>query len=228
MALKKFGVLYLIILLLAKSSMLSFSQIIGIKGGMNISNMVESRQNIHLSDNHSNLLGYNLGVSYVKKLSQNIMIESNLNISLKGYRTNNRIYFISDSVDHKLSTSLTYLDLPIYAVFTKQFDKLNGFIKFGPYIGLGLFGRNKHTLVSGSSVKNTIVDYVSWGSNKYKDNFVRFDYGFSLGVGLELKPLQVCISNYHGLANTAINTFENNSNYHRAYSITITYFLKDK
>ena len=131
----------------------SFAQTFGVRGGLNVTNML-SKSDAHTADLKA-IVGFHIGGTAEFEITDMFSFETGLFLMTMGYK-----YEVL-SVDYK--TNLLYLNIPITAKARYELDNFSLYGLFGPYIGLGLSG------------KNNSVD-IEWGSGD-SDNLKRFDFG---------------------------------------------------
>jgi hypothetical protein len=152
----------------------------GVKGGLNVSNLYID----DVSDENARF-GFNLGVYGQILSSDAFAIQPELLFSTKG----SKIEYGGSLFDQTVKYNLSYLDLPVLAVF-KLGESAE--IHVGPYVGYLLGANISHDGDLGSGVDD--ID---------KDNLKSFDYGLSGGFGLNFGNLQVGARYNYGLAELA-------------------------
>lgn len=131
------------------------------KFGMNFSNMTKA-------EGTKALPGFNLGVGMDYGFSENWSLQSGLMISSKGFKFKEG--------DWKDKYRPIYLDIPILAAYKFNIsDNTKFVINAGPYLAIGLGGKNKET--DEEDIKLFDKDGYDWK---------RFDLGIQYGIGLEL------------------------------------------
>lgn len=131
------------------------------KFGMNFSNMTKI-------DESKALPGFTLGVGMDYGFNENWSLQSGLMISSKGFKFKEG--------DWKDKYRPIYLDIPILAAYKFNIsDNTKFVINAGPYLAIGLGGKNKDT--DEEEVKLFDKDGYDWK---------RFDLGIQYGIGLEL------------------------------------------
>ena len=152
----------------------------GVKGGLNVSNLYVDE----VSDENARF-GVNLGF-YGQILSSDVFaIQPELLFSTKG----SEIEYGGSFFDQTVKYNLSYLDLPVLAVF-KLGESAE--IHVGPYVGY-LLGAN----ISHEGDLGNGADEID------KDNLKPFDYGLSAGFGLNFGNFQVGARYNYGLAKLA-------------------------
>lgn len=131
------------------------------KFGMNFSNMTKI-------DESKALPGFTLGVGMDYGFNENWSLQSGLMISSKGFKFKEG--------DWKNKYRPIYLDIPILAAYKFNIsDNTKFVINAGPYLAIGLGGKNKET--DDEDIKLFDKDGYDWK---------RFDLGIQYGIGLEL------------------------------------------
>jgi hypothetical protein len=149
----------------------------GVKGGLNVSNLYVDDVN-----DENARFGFNLGF-YGQILSSDVFaIQPELLFSTKG----SKIEYGGNFFDQTVKYNLSYLDLPVLAVF-KLGDAAE--IHVGPYVSYLLGANISHDGDLGSGVDD--ID---------RDHLKSFDYGLSGGFGLNFGALQVGARYNYGLA----------------------------
>jgi Outer membrane protein beta-barrel domain len=152
----------------------------GVKGGLNVSNLYID----DVSDENARF-GFNLGVYGQILSSDAFAIQPELLFSTRG----SKIEYGGGLFDQTVKYNLSYLDLPVLAVF-KLGESAE--IHVGPYVGYLLGANMSHDGDLGSGVDD--ID---------KDNLKSFDYGLSGGFGLNFGNLQIGARYNYGLAELA-------------------------
>lgn len=149
----------------------------GVKGGLNVSNLY-----VDEVDDENARFGFNLGF-YGQILSSDVFaIQPELLFSTKG----SKIEYGGNFFDQTVKYNLSYLDLPVLAVFKLGDDAE---IHLGPYVSYLLGANISHDGDLGSGVDD--ID---------RDHLKSFDYGLSGGVGLNFGNLQIGARYNYGLA----------------------------
>jgi hypothetical protein len=152
----------------------------GIKGGLNVSNLYVD----DVSDENARF-GVNLGVYGQILSSETFALQPELLFSTKG----SKVEYGGNFFDQTVKYNLSYLDLPVLAVF-KLGESAE--IHVGPYVGYLLGANISHEGDLGNGTDD--ID---------RDNLKPFDYGLSGGFGLNFGSLQVGARYNYGLAKLA-------------------------
>jgi hypothetical protein len=152
----------------------------GVKGGLNVSNLY-----VDDVDDENARYGFNLGFYGQLLSSETFAIQPELLFSTKG----SKIEYGGGLFDQTVKYNLSYLDLPVLAVF-KLGDAAE--IHVGPYASYLLGANISHDGDLGSGADD--ID---------RDHLKSFDYGLSGGFGLNFGSLQVGARYNYGLAKLA-------------------------
>lgn len=173
---------FLIVSLLVVSTVTAFSQL-GIRAGVNMANQIKSFDNQELNNafHSSNLTGYQVGIVYQfnpAKGGSGMGLELGAMFSQKG----GMFEFIKEKSQLLNSVlkgykELNYIEIPINARYKLNFGGVVGaYATAGIYGGVAIDG--KTTFESRLGDLKQAVDF---------DDFMnRVDYGFNLGLGVEL------------------------------------------
>jgi hypothetical protein len=170
--------------LLGSASLLSsdvYAQIKGgIKGGLNVSNLY-----VDEVDDENARFGFNIGFYGQVLSSETFAIQPELLFSTKG----SKVEYGGNFFDQTIKYNLSYLDLPVLAVF-KLGESAE--IHIGPYASYLLGASISHEGDLGNDVDE--ID---------KDHLKSFDYGLAGGFGLNFGNFQVGARYNYGLAKIA-------------------------
>jgi len=159
-------------------SIVSFSaraQYIGVKGGLNLSNL-----NIDDVDDENMRAGYHFGAYINLPISDGFAVQPEVLYSTKGAEADYNLV----GFDGTAKLKLDYIDVPILAVF-KLGDAIE--IHAGPYFG---FLANSKYEVSGDVSDDGDLD---------SDNFKNLDYGLVGGLAVNFAAIQVGARYNYGL-----------------------------
>lgn len=179
----KFFISFLLFFVLASISRIALAQDnsmrVGIKGGLNVSNLY-----IEDVDDENARYGFHLGVYTQLFESDKFAIQPELLYSTKGNRTTyDELGFQGD-----VKFNLNYLDIPVLAVF-KLGDAAE--IHIGPYFG--------YLISASSDIDGDFDDYQELDRKDYK----AWDYGISGGVGFNVGVVQIGARYNYGLQKIA-------------------------
>lgn len=177
---------FLILALVTLSSVTAFSQL-GIRAGVNMANQIKSFDNQELSAafHSSNLTGYQVGLVYQLNPAygaSGMGLEVGALFSQKG-----GMFKLADDKTQLLNSviegykELNYIEVPISARYRLNFGGVVGaFASAGVYGGIAVEGNTTFKSKIG------LIDNQLKQSVDFDDFMDRIDYGFNLGVGVEL------------------------------------------
>jgi Outer membrane protein beta-barrel domain len=190
--------------------MSSYAQFLAIRGGFNwssvtmkdVTNFYTGYSSIEI--NNKSIFRIQAGINAEFPLGPNLKwltMETGLIIKTKGSDFSatghggkyNSTGYLFSNFDGE--TNLYYLDIPLSVKMYTSVEKTSLYFEFGTYLGIGLAGTQSHTSNDPQGSRK-----ITWGflpENDYK----RFDYGISMGIGMNIKPIQIGLSYYLGLAN---------------------------
>lgn len=204
----------------------TLAQSFGIKGGLNLANMIVKDDDGTMSDDFKMNPGYLVGLTAEIPVAETASFETGLFLSTKGFKMNEEETFNGSTYTFKSKANLLYLDIPLLAkaYFDAGPSKIYG--AFGPYLGYGLSGKIKSEVTGGGETETDEED-VDWGSGE-DNELKRLDYGLMAGVGIEVSSLQIGLNYSLGLANIASTTENGSKANNRVLSITVAYKLNSK
>ena len=168
----------------------------GVVAGMNVSKLSTAGL--------GNKIGYHVGARAELGLSQvanGLYLDAAALISAKGAKT--------DAGDlGGINVNATYLEIPIHVGYKYAVsDNFNVFGSFGPYVGIGLFGKTKVDELdydSSHELVNTSYKY-----NTFGDGYKRFDMGLGFNVGVEIQQkYRISLGYDFGFLKTNDSNFE--------------------
>ncbi len=166
-------------LLIAQSAHAQNDRRMGIKGGLNATNLYMN----DINDENARF-GFNLGL-YGQILSSDVFaIQPELLYSTKGAR-----WEYTGAIEQNIDFNINYLDLPVLAVF--KLGK-TAEIHAGPYAGYLLSAKIKYD-----------GDLANGTDNVDRDDLNTIDYGLVGGLGLNFGAMQVGARYNYGLAKIA-------------------------
>jgi hypothetical protein len=150
---------------------------VGVKGGVNFSNMY-----VEDVDDENMLVGFNIGLYANMPVSSGVSFQPEFNFTTKGSEVTYSNIF--DSGTRKFT--LSYLEAP---VLLKANVSENFNLHFGPYFAFLL----------DSKIKNVSSDGSSTFTDLDEDDFNRFDFGLSGGIGFDFKDIGIGLRYNYGL-----------------------------
>ena len=205
----------LVVLFLISLTSQSFAQpTFGLKGGVNFSNMVVKDDHDTYSDDFKMKLGFQIGGTAEFVINEMFSFEPALMLTTKGFKMTDD----GDGWKETMKLNLMYLDIPLNgkAYFDAGGMKVYGL--FGPYVGIGITGKEKYIWEEGSD-SGTETEDINWGSGT-EDDLKRLDFGLTIGAGIEIKGIEVGLSYALGLANLSAETDGGFKMNHRVLALT--------
>lgn len=183
MNMKRFLTLSLVMFFLASLSATAQTAYSGIKGGLNLSSLASDD-----GDYDDNMkIGFHAGFFSKMEISELVALQPELLYSLKGIKID---YDESAIADGSSKFNLHYIDLPVKLVlnFSDYID-----LQFGPYVSYLVAADidNDADIFDGIEVDGT--------DELDRDQFNKFDYGLTVGIGFDLDPLILGVNYNLGL-----------------------------
>ncbi len=189
-------------MMLAIVTVVSAQVNLGIKGGVNMSNLVYGDE---IDDNNPKI-GFNLGLALDYEFVPNSAIQTGLFFTTKGFKAKD------SSPNIEYTENLYYLQLPVHYAY--KVDVTPGtrvVLHAGPYAAYGVGGKREAKVGSLSGTWD--VDKIFGdAAGQYKP----FDAGLGLGVGAEFGPLLLDLGWDMGLVNIS-NSSNGNVKNQNAY-----------
>lgn len=202
----------------------SNAQTVGIKGGLNLANMLEKDDDATYSNDYSMNPGFHLGVTLDVPFNNFLSFEPGLLFTTKGMKYEDDFM----GVDVTAKANLYYLDIPLALKASHDLGGgLRMFGTFGPYIGIGLSGKIKATAEYQGQKETEEVD-VEWGNDENEDYLKRLDMGLTFGGGVEINSLMIGISYDLGLLNISAYQDEGTTSKNRVLKFSVGYRFGNK
>lgn len=210
-------------ILISLFPLVSFSQIFGVKAGLNLSKMIIKDDDIDFTDEFEMKPGFLIGPTVEFPLSQDFSIESGVLLSCKGFKDSYEETYQGGYYKSKTTFNLWYIDIPVLFKYNFQInEKINLYPAIGPYIGIGLKGQSKNKSESNFGDETSTND-IKWGSDEETDMLKRFEAGLVFGGGIEYKAFQLGIYYNLGLANIAASSENGVTIQNRVLQFTMGY-----
>jgi len=113
--------------------------------------------------------------------------------------------------------------LNLKAVFGS--DKIKGYGALGPYIGVGISGKDKWSSTSGNDSGSETIE---WGNDADNDLLKRLDFGIGIGAGVIFGNVSAGVSYNLGLANISSDTSDGMKVKNKVLQISIGYLFGKK
>lgn len=203
-----------------------------LRGGVNLANISIS-DNGNVDDNKT-LTSFQVGLIGDLYLTSFLSLQPGIVFTGKGSKTQSGS--TDDATYFRATTNPYYVEVPVNLVFKTPTGPVKFFAGAGPYIAVGVAGKNKvngkflgSEFSSEESIKwsnddPTTLDYeegAGYGIMK------RFDYGLNGTAGIETGGLVISANYGLGLAKlqSGSNSSENDNNKHRVFSVTLGFKL---
>lgn len=188
---------------------------LGIRGGLNISNMLSKDKDRTYSTDFYLKSGFNLGVTTDFSISEKFALESGLLFSTKGYQ--------AESFGIKRIINLNYLGIPIHAAYKINLGGTKLAIYAGPYVGYAISGKMRTNKAVLGENGNSKEEKIKIGTDKLKDELRPFDWGLNIGTAIEVKHFTIGIQYGFGLANISVYRDNDAKVANRVFSILVGY-----
>jgi Outer membrane protein beta-barrel domain len=187
----------------------TFAQIkLGIYGGLNLATIAGQGLNGYDVNTRT---GFQFGALVEKPFSQNLSIQSGLSLSSKGAK------IAGNSFNSEISP--LYLEIPLNALYQERFGNSKVHLFAGPYLGIGVAGKNKVTILN-----VTTSNDIKFGTAD-DSNFTLTDVGVNMGIGVEIQQLLLRFQYGLSLSNLDPKGTDNAEIKHRVIGISIGYMF---
>ena len=129
---------------------------------------------------------------------------------------------MGETVKFEAKLNLIYLDIPLTAKASFDLGGARIYGVFGPYIGMGLSGKNKFEITAMGETETEEED-IKLGSDEDEDDVKRLDFGLTMGAGVEISSIQIGLSYGLGLANISPYTDGGSKISNRVLGISVGY-----
>jgi hypothetical protein len=216
--------IFLIVVFFITATSMTFAQTVGVKAGLNLSTVLMKDNTTTYSTDFKMNPGFNVGVLVDFPIGEVFVIEPGLLLSTKGFKEEFKedIHQIG-VIEYKNKTNLYYLDIPVYAKAAFGVgDDVELYGAFGPYLGVGLWGKMKSEVIYNGEKENS-DENIKWGNDAENDHFERVDYGLSFGAGVEFYSVFIEATYGLGLANISPYTEDGFKTNNRVLGISAGY-----
>lgn len=199
-----------------------------IKGGVNFANV--SINNDGDVDDAKSLTSFQVGLLGDIKLAPILYLQPGVIFTGKGTKTESGTEGSANW--YRATSNPYYIEIPVNLVFKTPGENTRFFAGAGPYLGIGIAGKNK--------VRGTIlgVDFSSENKIDFSNDdpttlnaeegagfgiVKRFDYGLNGTAGIETSGLVIAANYGYGLAKLQSGSAsgDDNNNKHRVLSVTV-------
>lgn len=200
----KKDLLFFVLFFVLSMNTMSVAQTLGVRAGLNLSSVLVKDGGITYSDDYELLIGFHIGTAIEFPINDQFVIQTGLLFTSRGFKDEQE--FAADIAGEiskrELKKSLYYLNMPLNGKIYVDAGSIRVYGLFGPYVGLGLFGKTKRRFEYGGNV-DTYQSDVEWGDDGSQSDFKRLDFGLNFGAGIEIKSFQIGVNYGLGLANIA-------------------------
>jgi len=198
-----------------------FAQNFVVKGGLNLSNMIAKDDEETYSDDFKMRPGFHVGAAVEFPINEMFSFETGLLLSTKGFKMSEEDTYDGETYKIVEKYNLLYFDIPLTAKATFDLGGAKIYGVFGPYLGMGLSGKNKYELTYGGETDSEEED-IEWGSDE-GDDLKRLDFGLTMGAGVEISSIQIGLTYGLGLANISSYTDDGTKINNRVLGISVGY-----
>ncbi len=191
-----------VIAMLAIVTAVSAQVSLGIKGGVNMSNLVYDDE----VDDKNPKIGFNIGLAADIDFAPTMALQTGLFFSTKGFKS------VNDAMDAEYTENLMYLQLPLHLAY--KVDVTPGtrvVFHAGPYAAYGV-GGSREAKVGNLSGEWDVDKIFGDADGQYKP----FDAGLGLGVGAEMGAFLIDLGWDMGMVNIS-NRDNGNTKNQNAY-----------
>lgn len=222
---KSFKILSYIIVLLFCSHQLS-AQKYRFRAGLNLSNMLVKDDVGSFPSGTDQYVGFHLGITAQYGIGSKFFFEPEVLISSKGFQFEEEIDLSGTIVNAEGKFKPLYLDIPLTFKIYLVKESKGVYFALGPYIGVGIGGKNETTLsvLGNTETRSTDID---WGSGE-NDDFKRFDLGIKTRAGIEFNSFLFDISYDYGITNIVAHPMDGSVLKNRVLRFSIGYILPVK
>ncbi|MBF6627472.1 MAG: PorT family protein [Proteiniphilum sp.] len=184
-----------VVVMLAIVTAVSAQMSLGIKGGVNMSNLVYDDE----VDDKNPKIGFNIGLAADFEFAPSVALQTGLFFTTKGFKA------VNETIDAEYTENLMYVQLPLHLAY--KIDVMPGtrvVLHAGPYAAYGVGGSRKAE-VGNLSTEWDVDKIFGDAARQYKP----FDAGVGLGVGAEFGAILVDLGWDMGLVN--ISNIDNGS-----------------
>ncbi len=198
---------------------------IGIRAGLNLSNVLEEEDNSINSKGYDILIGFHASIFVKIPMSNRFAFEPGIMISRKGFQNSETwTDSIGQSHDFYEIQSLYYIDIPLTFTISQHFGSFGIHGTIGPYVGIGIAGSiYEENKLDG--VKSETDNKISWGGTAGKDDFMHLDWGFTFGMGVEIKSIQISFYYDLGMGNISVDRENGLTIYNKVARISVGYIF---
>jgi len=199
-----------------------FAQNFVVKGGLNLSNMIAKDDEETYSDDFKMRPGFHVGAAVEFPINEMFSFETGLLLSTKGFKMSEEETYDGETYKFEEKINLLYFDIPLTAKATFDLGGAKIYGVFGPYLGMGLSGKEKYEVTIDGET-DTEEEDIEWGSDEDEDFLKRLDFGLTMGAGVEISSIQIGLTYGLGLANISSYNDDGTKVNNRVLGISVGY-----
>jgi hypothetical protein len=174
------------------------AQNFGLRGGLNLADMLLKDEDGSVDTKIKP--GFHIGATAEFPISEILSFEAGLLLSSKGFKISEEIEIFGETYKLEQKFNLLYLDIPLAAKARFDVGGVKIYSVFGPYVGMGLSGKDKLKVTRNGVTEEEEERDIEWGSDDESD-LKRLDFGLTMGAGVEINSIQIGLTYNLGLAN---------------------------
>ena len=229
---KKLMVSGLVLLSFFVSSVYAQKSTAILRGGVNFANV--STNSDGDIDDAKTLTSFNVGVIGDLNLTPFFAIQPGILFTGKGTKTQSGTEGSANW--YRATSNPYYIEVPVNLVFKTPTGPVKFFAGAGPYLGIGIAGKNKvkGAILGTSFSSENSIDFSNDDPSTLNEEegagfgiMKRFDYGLNGLAGIETKNIVISANYGLGLAKlqSGSNSGEDNNNKHRVFSLNLGFKL---
>jgi len=203
-----------------------------IRGGVNFANVSNNEDGD--VDKAKTLTSFNVGIIGDLNITSFFAIQPGLLFTGKGIKTQSGNE--GDANWYRATSNPYYLEVPLNFVFKTPTGPIKFFAGAGPYLGIGIAGKNKvkGAILGTEFTSEEKIDFSNDDPSTLNEEegagfgiMKRFDYGLNGLAGIETKNIVISANYGLGLAKlqSGSNSGEDNNNKHRVFSLNLGFKL---
>jgi len=229
---KKLMVSGLVLLSFFVSSVYAQKSTAILRGGVNFANV--STNSDGDIDDAKTLTSFNVGIIGDLNLTPFFAIQPGILFTGKGTKTQSGTEGSANW--YRATSNPYYIEVPVNLVFKTPTGPVKFFAGAGPYLGIGIAGKNKvkGAILGTSFSSENSIDFSNDDPSTLNEEegagfgiMKRFDYGLNGLAGIETKNIVISANYGLGLAKlqSGSNSGEDNNNKHRVFSLNLGFKL---
>lgn len=194
---------------------------LGIKAGVNFSSL-----SVSTGGSSSSTTGFNVGAIADFNVAKDLSIQPGVFFTTKGGSAESNTTSGSYTTHSKEDLTLNYLEVPVNVLYHIPVSAGKIFVGGGPYIALGLSGKDKYSAsaTSGSSSSSASGDIdVTFGSSS--GDVKNPDFGINFMGGIKLQN-NLLFSIGYGLGLANLSNMSGTTTQNRSFNLSVGYFFK--